>query len=381
MYASSGNSHTNGKQVHFEDDKNNKKKETKEGDNHGVEERAGTREGAAPTKPYLEAARQGLEADGLLGKHPQLAKLLQEAAEAEPAEPPAPKTPDEDELHRQHKAAVQKTKEASERKVKGCKKWSEATEWVKKKEKAAEEATEAWVRAQSERDELLAALWEAQRKASNKRPTTTKPEPKGADGSDFSYEFTVDLDGEDDTDLPEELQKKLEIGRQAKKAFEAKCKEANEQLAAEKQKHAAVRSSMETDFQKLSDELAEIRAAVAPARKKMRDDEGQAVPQHADTKAEQEQQRQQKREDKEAQAEAERKKEEATKKEQFIQEAIAEALAQGKAAADQELADKKGREPSSEEVAAVEHMEADSAGEADGAAGCSFRRDPCKAKK
>ena len=121
LYASSGNSHTNGKQVHFEDDKNkanNRKKETKEGDNHGVEERAGTREGAAPAKPYLEAARQGLEADGLLGKHPQLAKLLQEAAEskAEPAEPTTPKTPDEDELHRQHKAAVQKTKEASERK-------------------------------------------------------------------------------------------------------------------------------------------------------------------------------------------------------------------------------------------------------------------------
>ena len=69
----------------------------------------------------------------------------------------------------------------------------------------------------AERDELLAALWEAQRKASNKRPNTTKLEPEGADGSDFSYEFTADLDGEDESDLPEELRKKLEIGRQAKK--------------------------------------------------------------------------------------------------------------------------------------------------------------------
>ena len=166
--------------------------ETKAGSHGGKSGWSSDRAAEAPAgdssaRSWLEVVQLTLERGGkATGGDPgldtlrkQVQALLDAAAAEEP--PPAPKSPDEEEaeLHRQHKAAAQRTKEAHDRKVRAGRLWCEANEKVKERAMALEDLTKEWAKAKAERDKLTGMLQKYVPKSQSVDGTAETAQPEG----------------------------------------------------------------------------------------------------------------------------------------------------------------------------------------------------------
>ena len=308
---------------------------------------------------YLEAACKAVTDDP---KHAHLAKLLQEAVKVEQVVVSTPiQELGEDELSKEYKSTLHEAKEASAKAAKAFRLWSEAEGLAAQRKKSAEESAEAEARAKLKAEECLEALHARQRARKGPTSSEVKAEEAG-EGGEFSYDFNFQAGLEEDVvpefpeDMQEQLQAKLEMVRVAKKQFEAKCKEARDRLAEDKKKHAAEKDTMEAEFSKLNDQIAETLAAAAEgaAKKKLRTADGGGIPTRADTKADLDK----KQAEQKAKEAADNKKAQESKREEDLIGRSAAIAAERKAEADKqrEEKDKEQRGPAAEEAAAVEQL-------------------------